>query len=132
MSMNLPSIKTIREGLNIDNATARTVRFIMEAGGLKSLRKLEPRMPIDRGSGQPFELDAYLTQFYHLPPLAQVQLDMLDILLDAHGVEQADGPGESYFEYLNTGDTYARTVLLDSCGRFRINSVGDEIERRKW
>ena len=56
--------------------------------------------------------------------------------VEAVTVQTIRGPqGDTYFDYVNMGDTYAATLLYDyQAGRFRVTSYGDLIEawERRW
>lgn len=74
-------------------------------------------------------------QCYNPPGRHYLTMTALDSLLGTHGVEHLgdvdmrDGPP---VEYLNTGDTYAPTLVwYRSSGRFYIRSWGDVAERMR-
>lgn len=66
---------------------------------------------------------------YNPPKRYYLKLLALNELGGFHGIESGEtvSTGE-WFEYLNAGDTYAPTVIYWR-GNFRIQSVGDFIER---
>lgn len=62
-------------------------------------------------------------------------MEALNEVLDCHGVEaiRSEGEWDRYYGdvvavYLNTGDTYCTTVLLDTEGEFHVTSYGDWLE----
>lgn len=58
------------------------------------------------------------------------RLRAIDRLLGNHGVEAVRfRNGSLAFEYSNTGDSYAATVILFASGAFRVSSWGDIVER---
>ena len=62
---------------------------------------------------------------------AETTLRFIDALTLCHGVEAFEGPG-GYFEYCNTGDSYAETVVLRPSGAFSVTSWGDVVESRAF
>lgn len=60
-----------------------------------------------------------------------VALHAMDELLDTHGVEALrDKHGDAVYDFLNTGDTYAVTLLLKlDTDRLIIGTWGDIVER---
>lgn len=72
---------------------------------------------------------------YHPPGLADMRLHALNAALETFGVEyvQAGHNAKSpAFNYLNTGDSYAATIIRFSDGRYRISSWGDIVERGNY
>jgi hypothetical protein len=69
---------------------------------------------------------------YNSPRASEVKLCALDELLRTHGVEAlSTEDAHCAAEYLNTGCTYATTILLDHVhGRWRLTSWGDFYESR--
>lgn len=57
-------------------------------------------------------------------------LEALNVILECHGVEglTPDGCMAPIGAYVNTGDTYATTVILDEDGAFHVTSWGDFLE----
>jgi hypothetical protein len=79
----------------------------------------------------------WVRQCFHKPSDTELKMHALNALFDCHGVEaiRVDGAWvDSYHHdivaaYLNTGDTYALTVVLDSeTGEFLLTSYGDYME----
>lgn len=79
----------------------------------------------------------WIRQCFHRPRESELQMHALNTLFDLHGVEAIQAEGEwvdSYYgdivaTYLNTGDSYALTVVLDSdTGEFLLTSWGDYVE----
>lgn len=63
-------------------------------------------------------------------------LRAVDVILGTHGVEDIGGAGDDVYsgpayEYLNTGDTYAATlVYVKASDTLTIDSMGDIVERK--
>ena len=81
----------------------------------------------------------WVRQCFHRPRESELKMHALNALFDCHGVEAIHNErsyvdsyhGDIIATYLNTGDTYATTVLLESStGRFVVTSYGDWVERR--
>jgi hypothetical protein len=81
----------------------------------------------------------WVQKCYHKPRLNEIALEALDELLKTYGVEAIHDerfhrPFDSYFgdivaSYLNNGDTYATTIVLDHIDdRWRLMSWGDFVE----
>lgn len=115
--MAIPTPKTIAARLSVSIETARAVRRAMER---------------------------------HAAPFATETLETIGDILDAGGfdhsgpefIQPGDGPRSPSIEYLNTGETYAPTVLfLDGVshggrstgrGRWAVGNWGDTVERGRY
>ena len=81
-------------------------------------------------------VDRWVRQCFNRPSDNELKMEALNAVLDCYGVEalrNEDADWDSYHgdivaTYLNTGDTYSTTVLLDREGEFHITSYGDWIE----
>jgi hypothetical protein len=111
-----PSVKRIASMLNLDTATARKVRGLMD-GTIAASSVADPRTyrPSDNGS-------------------ALHRLDAIDMVLGTCGVEGWADPTDYRHgvSYCNTGDTYAATICLITDGRgtrWYLGSWGDLAER---
>ena len=80
----------------------------------------------------------WIRQCYHAPSTSEIKLSALDELLQTYGVEPLRVPGvwvdryhgDVVASYLNTGDTYRLTLLLDhESRRWKLTSWGDWLER---
>lgn len=77
---------------------------------------------------------ARIAECYHPPKTYDVRMHVLDAIAETHGVEYASPRNDSFcspkgFEYLNTGDTYAPTIIrFCETGRYRVASWGDVVE----
>ena len=72
--------------------------------------------------------DARVRECYHAPTTSDLRLTCLDALLGTFGVEAFQTRNGRWVEYLNTGDTYAPTIVRMG-GHYRIASWGDIAER---
>lgn len=79
----------------------------------------------------------WLGQCYHRPSHAELVMCALNDIFEMHGVEALHAPehwvdnyhGDIIATYLNTGDTYAETIVHDSeSGEFLVTSWGDWFE----
>ncbi len=72
---------------------------------------------------------------HHAPGLKQSRLAALNAELGFHGVEYVPpgrGSRSPGFEYLNTGDMYAPTIVRFSDGRYRVANIGSIVERGNY
>ena len=69
----------------------------------------------------------YVSQCYNRPPDYLVKLYALDQLGGFFGVEYAEHPTQG-FDYLNSGDTYAATLVRRGPNRYQVTTLGDVIE----
>lgn len=68
---------------------------------------------------------------YHHPKWYDVRLTVLNSIDPGlYGVESCETTGGEYADYLNTGDTYAPTLIYWR-GNYRVQSIGDFIERQR-
>jgi hypothetical protein len=111
--MRTPSIKTLSDVFE-DPKQAKRV-FLM------TRRELE-KTP----GGKAFIAQCHHGYVDHVSHLRMVVLNSLDPGL--HGVESMKvGRNDEYADYLNTGETYAATVIYWR-GFYRVQSVGDFVE----
>lgn len=110
--MRLPSVKTLREVFGDDAKQARKI--------LEMTRTELEQLPAGA---------ARVRECYNPPSTEDIRLTCLDALGHTYGVEafqtEMFGP---WCEYLNTGDTYAPTLVLFR-GSYRVTSWGDIAER---
>ena len=71
--------------------------------------------------------DSRIRECYHAPSTPDVRLHCLDALLETFGIEAFKTLNGTLVEYLNTGDTYAPTIVRMN-GHYRIASWGDIAE----
>ena len=83
------------------------------------------------------QTNAWLNQCYHKPRRSEIALHALDEILFTHGVEAISDSrfyvdryhGEIIAAYINTGDTYATTILLNHLDKkWQLTSWGDFVE----
>lgn len=76
---------------------------------------------------------AWIQQCFHRPSESELKMHALNSILGLFGSEPIWGGGSitrPAAEYLNTGDTYGATIVLDYvAGRFRLSTMGDFVER---
>jgi hypothetical protein len=71
---------------------------------------------------------ARVQECYNRPTTEDVRLHVLDAMdIGLHGVESIDMGNGQYADYLNTGDSYAATLIFWN-GSYRVQSVGDFVE----
>lgn len=109
--MRLPSIKTLAD---VFGSNAREARRVLEM----SRAELET-LPA---------CEARVKECYHRPATSDLRLTALDALAGTNGVEGFQVRDGGWCEYLNTGDTYAAT-LLRFRGRYIVGCWGDIAER---
>ena len=72
-------------------------------------------------------------QFYHQPKPRYARMLALNHALDMFGVEHVGQHGERGFCFLNTGDSYAATLIqFDDKESIFISSWGDVVENGKY
>lgn len=113
-SFRTPSIKTLRDKLSIDIDTAKEVKRILTAN-----RATLEAMPAGA---------ARVAECYHPPMTSDLRLACLNACLGTYGVEGFQTRNGSWCEYLNTGDTYAPTIVRLN-GHYQVACWGDIAER---
>lgn len=111
MQQNLPSIKTLSL---VFGDKAKEARRILE------MTREELR---NHPAGA-----KRINECYHHPKWYDVRLHVLDSLGETFGLESAEHRSGAYADYLNTGETYAPTIIYWQ-GRYRVQSLGNLIER---
>jgi hypothetical protein len=116
--MAYPSVKVIAEGLNIDRATARTVRGLLD------------------GSINPFTVSLAAKDrartAYNPHKDYVLKLEAINELIGGHGVEYIPAGSNAKspaIDYINLGDTYTPTILRLGPKRYRVQCWGDIVER---
>lgn len=80
----------------------------------------------------------WIQRCYHVPAAYEQCLAALDELCGTFGVEYLSSPKDSMYHlsgysYLNTGESYAATLVYSHVSqRFSVDSWGDLIERKGW
>ena len=71
--------------------------------------------------------EARIRECYNPPSTSDVRLHCLNEVLETFGIEAFQTRNGTWVEYLNTGDTYAPTIVRIN-GHYRIASWGDIAE----
>lgn len=72
---------------------------------------------------------ARVAECYNPPATVDLRMSILNSLESGfHGVESLKSRDHDFADYLNTGDTYAETIIYWR-GSYRVQSVGDFVER---
>ena len=127
--MRSPTLKNL-EALGLERKQANLVKRLCKARDDrdKLAALIERECP---------QTDAYRRECYHDPILSNMWrttlvLHAIDVLLGTCGVEVIGDQFalEHRFEFLNTGDTYASTLVYDNdTDRLFVASYGDIVER---
>ncbi len=115
--MNKPSVKTLEQAFPGKGKTLRNLLVNADA-----VRQHPAAIALDR-------------QCYNPPGLSYMRLTALNAELETFGIEYAKGKGTRRtpsFEYLNTGETYATTIIRFANGRYIVSSWGDIVERGNY
>ena len=108
--MRTPSIKTLSEVFE-DPAAAKRI-FISSHASLR----------------QSVAGAARIAECWNMPAWHDIRLTCLNALDPGlFGVESVQSTTGEYADYINTGDTYAPTVIFWR-GKYRVQSIGDFIE----
>jgi len=115
-----PSLKTLVRDLSVTPEMATRLRAIM-AGEIRITDN--PDFP---------RTNAWIGQCHHKPRRIDLILSALNEAFETCGVEPLWSTGNASWpvaEYLNTGDSYAPTILfLHETRAFRVSSWGDFVE----
>jgi len=113
-----PSIKTLMRDLRVTSEMATRLRAIM-AGEVRITGNLD--FPAT---------NRWIDACYHKPRRLDLILSAMDETFETFGVEPLrNRDGDCVAEYLNTGDSYAPTILfLHETRAFRVSSWGDFVE----
>lgn len=113
--MGYPSIKTLRERLDLDPKTARLARAILD-GSIHGTT-LEP-------------VKEWYSRLYNRPFQYETKMQALNVLLGGYGVEGVPDPDSFHnpgLVYVNMGDTYVTTICYWH-QNFYVASWGDMVE----
>lgn len=108
--MNTPSIKTL------------SAIFGEKAKEAKRILTVDNTLAINTPA-----VNALRLACFNPPGKRMVRLTALNELGDFHGVESIETVDGEYAEYLNSGDTYAGTLIFWR-GKYRVSTVGDFVE----
>ena len=121
MTIRAPSVKALTTQLHITEDEANTVRGLI------------------KGTVDPETVEAtegWVRQCHHRPPDSDLILHAIDATLNTHGVEYiGGGPQDTWdwrpdYEYCNTGDSYAATIIRNNeTGAYFIGDWGTIAER---
>ena len=116
--MNIPSVKSLR------------MVFGEKAGEARRLIS---------GQSSPMQYESvqvWIKACVHTPDTQALVMEALDELADTYGVEyvaEGKGPKSPSFEYLNTGDSHAPTLIrFEASGRYAVSSFGSVIEKGNY
>lgn len=120
----IPSVKTLKQ----ITSYPRELRELLEVTSMNALQVMlnDPDRPVKFPKTQ-----AWVSQCYHYPTPHALKMQMADELCDTCGVEyipEGHNSKSPAIEYLNSGDTYA-TTLLYVRGNYRVGCWGDIVER---
>ena len=119
--MRLPSIKSLKE---IAGDRAKELRSILEISKRSDLEAVLDRYPVTRD---------WYNKCYHPMPLHVAKLSIASEITECHGVEYAEGIGRSRsFDYVNTGDSYAPTLIRFVDATYRVAAWGNIVERGRY
>jgi hypothetical protein len=111
--MRLPSIKTLSAVFN----DAKQARAILEMSRAQLLA-----LPAG---------EARARGCYNPPKTYDLRMHCLTAIDEGlHGLESMESTGGEYAQFLNTGDTYAPTLIYWR-GAYRVQSVGDFVETQE-
>lgn len=87
----------------------------------------------DEAVGKYVEHYRLLSQYYNEPSARYKRMIALNYALDMYGIEHVGQFGEKGFNYLNTGDAYAATLIqFDGSNAIILSSWGDIVERGNY
>jgi len=115
--MNYPSVKTLERAF---------------PGKGETLRKL--LTDNDAVNAHPAAI-ALVKRCYNRPTMSHMRMTALDAELETYGVEFVRGNGTrntQSFEYCNTEETYATTIIRMQSGQYRVGNWGDIVERGNY
>jgi len=113
--MNLPSIRTLETAFP---GKGRILRALIESPAVVCAHPAAV---------------ALSQQSHGRPTLAHQRMTALNAELEFFGVENVpSGRRSPGFEYLNSGDTYAVTIIRFHNGRYRVTDIGSIIEHGNY
>lgn len=120
-----PSVKRLKELLHIDNDKANKIRHIIRYGYEHAVVKFGPEaFP---------KTEDYIRRCHGFPKNFECMMQALDELTDGFGIEVIRRDGKVVIEYVNTGESYATTILFNhDTWTFQIKSWGDLVERGRY
>ena len=116
--MRIPTVKSLRE---IAGDRAKELRKVLEITKRSDLEAILDKYHATKG---------WYNGCYHLMPLHIAKLSIADEILGTSGVEYIESDSSKpSFDYCNTGDTYAPTLIRFTTGTYRVGYWGDIVER---
>lgn len=126
----IPSVKTLKA----ITSYPRELRLLLEAENTSQLYAwLDSDKPFGRSS-QFGRFRDITSQFHNSPSFHHLKMLMANELCETHGIGYIPAGHNSKspaIEYLNTGDTYAATLLWVK-GRYCVGCWGDIVERGNY
>lgn len=113
MAPRFPSLRSLREIHDADHAAMRRI------GKMK-------RTELDATEAGA----ARNAECYHSPTTTDVRMHALNVAARTHGVEHLQSTRGEVAYYLNTGDTYAPTIIRWH-GTYRVQAWGDFVETQE-
>lgn len=134
--MRAPSVKTLTANFRLSPDEAKLIRKIAAAAddGEELKTVVDARVPATSSYVRSLYSDPYRSRLWR----TTVALHAMNEIMGTHGVEglgpQRSGDYAPSYEYLNTGDSYAATLVYDRDGdRLFVSSWGDIAEKHpEW
>jgi hypothetical protein len=134
--MRAPSVKTLTANFRISPDEAKLIRKIAAAAddGEELNALIDARVPATSNYVRSMHSDPYRSRIWR----TTVALHAMNDIMGTHGVEGLGPPRSGDYappyEYLNTGDTYAATLVYDrDRDRLFVSTWGDIAERHpEW
>jgi hypothetical protein len=134
--MKAPSAKALLSAFRLSAEDAKLIRALAAAAadGEKLKALVDKRVPGTEIYVRSLHSDPYYSRLWR----NTVALHAMDKIMGTHGVEglgpQRRGDYAPAYEYLNTGDTYAATLIYDrDRDRLFVGNWGDLVERHpEW
>lgn len=108
--MRMPSLKSLQQIHDADHREMRKILLMDRADLLKT----------EAGDNRRREC-------FSPPDTDSLRMYVLEAAANTHGIESVVASNGWWADYLNTGDSYAPTVIYWN-GRYRVQSLGDFIE----
>jgi hypothetical protein len=120
--MNFHPVKKIMAELNVDRETAKRIRGVVKDQIDPEDESLFPKT------------SKWIRSCYNRPSKTALKLSALNELIGGFGVEgigrNDNPPYTPPYEYINTGDTYAATIIRDNLrNRYFVSDWGTIVER---
>lgn len=131
--MKTPSVKALVTTFKLTPAQAGLIKRLGNAAD-QGANQLQVIVDAECPATAAYTRQCYSSPYDSYGWRVTVALHAMDIILGTHGVEALDNPddnmGGAYIEYLNTGDSYATTLIYHpGVDALRIGNWGDIAER---